>query len=190
MSGLLSPCMCSVMSVVLLFSILTTACSISPTALTLRSCTRQPNGEQLVSKSITQSFISINQSNEKASSDCIYMWSVESWWRHFVHSLDPVYRFSYLLGYSFFHIIHFNSCRMPSLKLPHPASFLWRPRWPAVQRHHVRTHAHHSAREAVVQEWTFCRNRGTRETKFLAESNLSTGAMIDPLIVYINVISL
>lgn len=62
MSGLLSPCMCSVMSVVLLFSILTTACSISPTALTLRSCTRQPNGEQLVSKSINQSIISINQS--------------------------------------------------------------------------------------------------------------------------------
>jgi len=140
---------------------------------------------------------SVNQSinPSKRHLRIAYMWCVERWWRHFVQSLDPVlfmklFFLLLLFFVVFFHIIHFNCCRMPPVELPLPAWFLWRLGWPAVQRHHVRTHAHHSAREAVVQEWIFCRNRGTRETKFLAQSNLSTGPIIDTFILCINVISL
>ena len=85
MSRILSSCVCSIMSVVLLLSIFTTACSFSPTAcsfsptacsfsptaVTLRCCTRQPNGKQSVNQSINQP---IDRSiKQKTSSDCIYM---------------------------------------------------------------------------------------------------------------------
>lgn len=55
MSRILSSGVCSIMSVVLLLSISTTTCSFSPTAVTLRCCTKQPNGEQSVNQSINPS---------------------------------------------------------------------------------------------------------------------------------------
>ena len=117
MSRLLSSGMCSVVSVVLLFFIVFTACSSNRTTLALRSCTRQSNGKQSVSQSVNQS---INQS--KRHLRITYMWSVERWWQHSVHSLDLVL-FVLLFVWSlifFIHIIHFNSYRM-LLELPHPA---------------------------------------------------------------------
>ena len=121
MSRLLSSGMCSVVSVVLLFSIFSTACSSNPTTLALRSCTRQSNGKQSVSQSVNQSINqSINQS--KRHLRITYMWSVERWWQHSVHSLDLVLFVLLFVGsfIFFIHIIHFNCYRM-RLELPHPA---------------------------------------------------------------------
>ena len=105
MSRLLSSGMCSVVSVVLLFSIFFTACSSNPTTLALRSCTRQSNGKQSVSQSINQSI------NQSISQKNIFGLHICEMWKDdggtpFIRQIS-FYSFCYLLGHSFFLFISF-----------------------------------------------------------------------------------